>query len=96
MPWYCHAKFGCNWTTNKGEMEWGAHCSLYSNTSWLTVSKAFHKSRKTAMFYSPLSMFKNQLFVVSNRNVLVECFLPKSRLKAVKIRLNTGKELLVN
>ena len=23
MPYYCHSKFGCNWTTNKGEMGGG-------------------------------------------------------------------------
>ena len=27
VPEYHHAKFGCNWTTNKGETEGGAQCA---------------------------------------------------------------------
>ena len=27
VPEYHHAKFGCNWTTNKGETEGGGHCA---------------------------------------------------------------------
>ena len=49
VPEYHHAKFGCNWTTNKGETEGGGH-NVPPQPIWLQKTPEASEASKKVIF----------------------------------------------
>ena len=71
--------------SHKCPVDW----SLSKRWVWLTVSKDFDKSRKTAPVISPLSIFPKMLSVKWARAILVDNFGGKSNCFGVSIKFSS-------